>query len=74
MTILDPRRHVMAAPMVVPVIAAPPKPAPRTLAQGGIIQANGGGSVFILPGATAAQLRELRAHLDAAIQDRETRA
>lgn len=55
------------APAVQP---APTRPGPM----GGRIEANAGGSVFILPGATVAQLRWLRAHIDAAIAERGAEA
>lgn len=40
---------------------------------GGVIQANGGVSVFLLPTATRMQILDLRRHLDAALAAAEAR-
>lgn len=58
--ILDPRCAANAAP-------AMPRPASRMPYGGASIQANASGSVLVMPGATVADLRWLRAVLDAAI-------
>lgn len=64
--LLDPRRHA-AHPVL------PPPPAPARVPKSAGIQANAGGAVALLPGATREHLMELRRWVDEAMQRGERR-
>lgn len=65
--LLDPRRHAARPPPV-----ATPAPVPISL-EGGRIQADGGGAVCILPGATRTHLLELRRWIEEASPEERPR-